>query len=342
MEILDIFNNDAFSMASMSEAIQKVPTVPEKLASLNLFTPMPIRTSSFGIEIKENGLTLIPFSERGEPLSQKTHGKRKIITFQTNRLAKSDKLLASDIQFVRQFGTEDQMIKAVMEEIALRQTGPGGLLDDLNTTKEYHRLNAIFGKVLDADGSVIEDYFDSFGIDHPVQLALDLANTSDGNLRFKIEQNITIPMRQSAKGAKFNKIYAMCGHVAWLNLGLNPEFRETYLAQLQGQELRDGTLDKTYSFAGCEWFPYFGTDDDTVSVADDEVVFFPGGQNNTIFREVLSPGERFDHIAQLGQPVYSQVIVDEKRQTHADIEVFSYPKYINTRPEMIKKARSGA
>ncbi len=342
MEILDIFNNDAFSLASMTEAIQKVPTVPEKLASMNLFTPMPIRTVSFGVELKENGLTLIPFSERGEPLTQKSQSKRKIVTFQTNRIAKGDKLLASELQFVRQFNSEDQMIQATMEEIAQRQSGPGGLLDDLNTTKEYHRMNAVFGKVLDADGTLETDYFEEFGIEQPVVIDLALATTSGGELRKKIEENIVIPMRKSAKGARFNKVYAMCGEGAWLKLGLNPEWRETWLAQQQGQELRNATIDQTYNFAGCEWFLYLGTDDDTVEMESDEIVFFPGGQGNTVFREVLSPGERFDNVGQLGQPVYSQVIVDEKRQTHAEIEVFSYPKYMNTRPEMIKRATSGS
>lgn len=341
--ILNIFQNDAFSMASMCDAIQKVPTVPRQLGNMKIFTPMPIRTVDFGIEIDEKSLKLIPFSQRGEPLSQKETNRRKMITFNTFRVAKGDKLLASQLAFVRQFGSEDQMIQAVAEEIASRQTGPGGLMDDVDATKENMRLSALFGQLKDADGTVVEDYYAAFGVQQPADLMLALATTSDGNLRYNIEKNVVIPMRQKAKGARFTKVYAMCGTEAWLELCKNPEFYATYLAQLQGQELRDGTLDKTYSFAGCEWFPYFGTDDnETVALDEDEIVFFPGGVNNSVFREVLSPGETFDDIGQMGKDIYSRIILDDKRNTHVDLEVMSYPTYVNTRPEMIRKGRSGA
>lgn len=343
MSILNLFDNDAFSLASMSDAIQKVEYVPRTLGTMQLFTPEPIRTRQVGIELKDNGINLIPLSRAGEPMHQKTFGKGKIITFDTYRVAESTTIRADELAFLRQFGTEAEMLSAAQEEIAARQVGPGGLIDDVDLTLEHMRLGALNGQLIDHDGTVVEDFFDAFGIAQPAEIMFALATTNEGDLRAKVEDAVVRYMRRNAKGARFSRILALCGDEAWDELMKNPEVRQTFVVQQAGQALRDATLETTLNFAGVTWTNYIGTDDGTtVALEADEIRFFPAGAGNTVFRHILSPGETFDDLGTRGKPLYSRLIIDRDRNSWVQPEVMTYPTFLNTRPEMMRRGRSGA
>ena len=344
MEMMDIFNNDAFSLASMSEAIERVPTNPGRLGQLNLFTPKPIRTTIFGIEEREGVLNLIQTSDRGEPLEKGTVQKRKMRYFETSRIAKQDTINASELAFVRAFNTEDQ-VKQVQAEIASRLSGATGLVADVDYTKEYHRLGAIQGKVMDADGtSVIYDFYSEFDISEAAEIAFDLsaASPTDGALRKLIQTSIIRPMRKIAKGARYSGIRALCSPEFFDALIAHPEVRDTYKGWSANADLRTGYDQEVFPFGGILWEEYIGDDTNSeVALAAEKVRFIPEGTGNSIFETVYSPGERFDDIGQLGKELYSWVIPEEKRDTKVDLEVFTYPLFMCRRPDMLFRGRAG-
>ncbi|RKZ79844.1 MAG: major capsid protein, partial [Gammaproteobacteria bacterium] len=94
MDFMNIFENDAFTLASMTSAIERVPTNPGTLGQLNLFNNHPIRNVSVGIEEREGTLNLIKTSKRGAPLEQGTGKKATMRYFGTTRIAKQDVILA--------------------------------------------------------------------------------------------------------------------------------------------------------------------------------------------------------------------------------------------------------
>ena len=102
MSIFDIFNNDAFSQAEMLTAIEDAEFQPNGLGSMNIFTKRAVRTTTVAIEKNAKSLSLVQTSERGAPLEQATRGKRDIRNINTVRLAKGDRILASELAFVRQ------------------------------------------------------------------------------------------------------------------------------------------------------------------------------------------------------------------------------------------------
>jgi len=342
---MNIFKDDAFSLASMSQAIERIPTNPGRLGQLNLFTPNPIRTELFGIEERKGVLKLIQTSKRGAPLEQGTVGKRKMRYFETVRLAKSDTIRASELQFVRKFNTEGQ-VKELQSELASRLSGPNGLIADMDYTKENHRLGAIQGKVLDADGSsVIYDFYTEFGITEATEIAFDLSNASPtpGALRKMVQQKVIRPMRKIAQGARYTGIRALCSPEFFDALISHGEVRETYLNQQEASDLREGYDLKQFNFAGVIWEEYVGDDADSeVALTAEKVRFFPEGVGNGVFEVAYSPGERFDDIGTLGKDIYSWVIPDDKRDSFVDLEVFSYPLFMCKRPDMLLKGKAGA
>jgi hypothetical protein len=78
-------------------------------------------------------------------------------SFVVPHLERETKIYADEVQNVRMFGSENQpeAIQAIVDE----------RLTDLRAmhevTLEYHRIGAIKGQILDADGSVIYDLFTS-------------------------------------------------------------------------------------------------------------------------------------------------------------------------------------
>ena len=60
MATLDIFQDDAFSVTSLSSTITDIPDVPTKLGDKGLFQEEGISTTSFMIERQGSSIKLLP------------------------------------------------------------------------------------------------------------------------------------------------------------------------------------------------------------------------------------------------------------------------------------------
>ena len=117
------------------------------------------------------------------------------------------------------------------------------------------------------------------------------------------------------------------------------EVRETYLQTQQASDLREGIAYETSRYGGITWENYRGTDDaSTVTIGTDKAKFFPVNAPGA-FLEVFSPGEQFEHLGTLGERIYPMVVPDRDRDMYADIEVYSYPLHVCTRPLMLQRAK---
>jgi hypothetical protein len=225
-------------------------------------------------------------------------------------------------------------------EIARRQAKLRG---DLELTWEFHRLGAVQGKVLDADGtSVIIDWEAELNQAIPAEVDFDLDNASpaSGAVRKKCNA-VKRSMIAALKGIGGNNvgICALVGDAFWDDLTSHPEVEKTFLATQQAQDLRNGfgTAWSMFKYGEITWINYRGSDDNAVSVGTDKAKFFPVGAG--IFQVAQSPGESFEYVNTPGLPVYSGIVIDKDRNTWADVEVFSYPLFVCTMPSALFKAR---
>lgn len=351
---IDIFNDDAFSMGTLTDAIEKMPYVPQLLRTMGLFTPRPVRTELVSIESKDHTLAIIQTSERGAPLQQSKRNRRNMRHFETVRLAKSDTVKASEIQGIRAFGEETELMQA-QELVAERNMK---LRADLELTFEKHRLGAIQGKVLDADGSVIINWFDEWGIPVPDVIEFKLATaTTDVE---KLCRAILRRQQRASKGLWAPGTYtaALCGDGFFDMLTAHKTVRETYLNQAQASALRQafgpaaqnmtGAF-ATFNYGGILFINYRGVDDqddakietgdgvESIGIKGYEAKFFPVGAPG-VFQVAQSPGETFETVNTLGRDVYSMLIPDRKRNAFVDLEIYSYPLFMCTRPEMLLTA----
>ena len=344
MATMDIFNGDAFSMVSLTESLNEQEFQPSFLRNRGIFIPKRVRTETVAVESKEGVLSLIGTSPRGSAPETASNGKRTMRDFRTTRIAKSDRITASEIANIRAFGSETELMQ-VQTEVADRLNGPAGLMRDVELTWENMMLGAIQGKVVDADGSIIEDYFDAFGVSQPAVIDFDLDNAdpASGAVRKKCNQ-VVRQMQTAAKGVWVpgrTIVEAVVGDNFWDDLTAHPEVRETFLNTQQAQDLRNdvGQAYGEFVYGNIRWINYRGTDDGSkVAVPTDEAKFYPVNAPGA-FIMAYSPGEFFDTINLPGQDVYSMVLPDLQRNAFVDVEVYSYPLPIATRPKMLQRAK---
>jgi len=344
MATLNVFRNDAFSTIELTSFVDKVPFQPTGIGELDLFEDLPIRTTALAVEERDQKLVIIPTSNRGEPPTERQTEKRKARYFETPRLAHGDTLYASEIQNIRAFGQQTELMQ-VQTEVARRLAGPTGLTANMEYTWELHRLSAIQGQLLDSDGSVLFDWFDEFGIEPAAEIAFNLsaASPKDGALRLLINQKVVRPMMRAAQGAwtPSTKIYAACGDDFWDSLITHNDVLKTYYNWEAAQELRKGSAFAAMEFGGVAWFNYRGSNDNkTIAVDADKAKFFPKGAPG-VFQRALAPGESFEWVNTPGKPMYVIPIFDRDRKFWWRQEVYSYPLHICTRPEMLLTGRAG-
>ena len=345
MASLNIFQNDPFSTFQMTSAIERVPYVPDGLDALGIFTDNPIRTTALGVEERNGVLAVIKTSSRGTPVStERTTERRKVRYFDTQRITEGDTLWASEIQNIRAFGQETELMQ-VMAEVARRQSGPTGLTTQVRFTFENMRLGACLGLLLDADGSVIYNYFDEFGFQPALPIYFNLVAGQANTLR-PICNQIRRSMIRSSKGAAppNARVVALCGDVFYDEFTNHPDVIRTFVNWNEAREIRDGAAGQafsTFDFASIEWMNYRGSDDNsTIKIADNEVHFLLVGPG--IFERTLGPGETFEFVNQPGKEMYVLPIPDRDRNMFWRQEVYSYPLFICKRPDTLRKGFADA
>jgi hypothetical protein len=361
---MDIFNDDAFSATTMTTALEDFEFKPNYIGSLNLFEDVPITTTSVSIERRGNTLSIIPTSERGADIDE---GKRDpgatFRNFETVRIAKGHTIRASEVQNIRAFGTESEL------ETMIAYVGryENKLVGDVELTWENMKLGAVFGKVLDADGSVIVDWFSEWGIAQPAEIDFAL-DTADTDLEEKCREVIEV-MKRNSKGAWNMSTYVigLCGKSFFNKLTKLKSVRETYLNTQQAQALnramgvangsgfRSGTI-ASFDYGGVLFVRYQEADGfdfaaseatngtkgkDGMGVQSKRCKFFPVNAPG-VYQQAFAPGESWDWANTLGRPLYSLMLRDEKRNFWVRPEVYSYPLFICTRPEMLLRAKEAA
>lgn len=338
MPHMDIFNNDAFSLVSMTAGVEKMPTVPTFLGNLGLFESEGIETNIASIEQVGQTLQLIKTSQRGTAPAMGATDKRTMRNFNIPRVAKADQIFAAEIQGIRAFGTDSEL-ETVVQKVAQKQAK---LSREVELTLEYHRLGAIQGILLDSDNSTIYNYFTEFGISQPAEIDFDLDNASPARgalmaLVKSVKRSIIRALGTAAPGIR---IIALCGDTFFDQFTSHPEVEKTYLNWNAAESLRAGEVFSSFRWGEVEWVNYQGTDDNsTVAIGVDKVKFVVQGVPG-LFRRINGPGETFETVNTIGRDLYSMLVRDNDRNMWVQPEVYAYPLHICTRPEVLLRGRN--
>lgn len=337
---MNIFDHAAFRTAELNEkVIERVDYKPELLGQLGIFEPIYSRSRTILIANTDRGLQLIPTSETGAPPEELKLEGTKLRPFQTTRLAKGSTIYAESLQGVMALPFSDQ-VKEIGKEIADRTQR---ITDDLELTWEHMRLGAITGKVYDADGTtLINDWYAQWGMAEPSEINFDLGNAS-GDLRKKF-RDLKREMQKKAKGVwtTRTRIYGLAGDEFFDGVINHPQYKETRLNNNRSSELEDIPGYSSLTFEGVTLINYRGTDDGTTMAIDtNKVKFFPVGARGA-FQVGWAPAEFFPYVNQRGRSKYMLMLKDLHRDAWRRPELYSYPLFICTRPEMLLRGKKSA
>jgi hypothetical protein len=335
MATMDIFEGDAFSVVELTRALENIPFKPATLSGSDLFAERGVRTRTVVIESRDGTLSLIPFSERGSGYDQQSPESRQVRAFVCRQFKKQDVLWASEIQGIREFGTESVTSQA-QAEVARRMRR---LRSDAEATFEYHLLNAIQGVVKDPrDGSEVINFSNEFGITPAAEIDFDLDNQSpaSGVLRKKCQALIE-SVEESLGGLAVGPVQlrAECGSAFFADLVAHKEIRETYLNTAAASELRGRAVDEVM-FGGITFRRYGGNS--TIGVPTDKAFFYPQGIEG-LFEIYFAPADTFETVNTLGLPLYARMIPDRERDEWVRLEIESNPLPICTRPQVLRTAK---
>lgn len=334
MATMDVFNSNAFSLTSLSGQVDKLDYVPGLIGSLGIFEPVPVRTRTVWVDRRAGEVNLIQTSANGAPPEELARDGRSAVPLEAKRLAKGATIYASEIASWRAFGSENEQT-VVMQEYNRRMER---VRQDIEYTHEKHRLGAIQGIVLDADGSTIYNYATEFGEAIPAATSFELdVDTTDVR---GICASLIRSVARAAKGAWIDgrtQLHALVGDAFFDALVNHPQVRQTYLNWSAAADLRGNAAFGAFQYGGITFHNYRGSDDNTeIAINTDQAKFFPVGAVD-VFKHVMAPADEFmEYVGAPGQNVYSMNIRDRDRNAWVRNEQYSYPLFVCQRPGLLR------
>lgn len=358
---MDIFDDDAFSAVTMTVALEDYDFQPGLIGSLNLFDDVPITTEDISMERRGNSIGIIPTTPRGAPIVEGVRDRRNLRKFGTTRIAKGQTLQASEIQGVRAFGQTSDLETMIAYVGRYEQR----LISDVELTWENMQLGAVQGVVLDEDGTVIYDWFDEWRIEKPGLLNFEL-DKATVDIEADKCRKILRYMQDKSKGRWLptSRVIGLCGNKFFDMLTKHKTVKEVYLNQAQAAILRTAFGAATQSAIGAGSYAVFdhggilfinyrGTDDydedavkagqakgtQMVGIPNGRCRFFPMGVPG-MFQKAFAPGEAFDFVNTVGRELYAMTIRDHDRNFWVRPEVYSYPIFACSNPQLLLEAKA--
>ena len=328
MASFDVFKGDGFSLSSLTAAINTGPHVPTRIGDSGLFTEEGVTTTTVQIEKKGSKLILVPSQERGGNGVVVNADKRELIPFNTVHLPQRATILADEIQGLRAFGSESEA-ETVENYVNQRFVK---LRRNLEVTLEHHRIGAIQGKVMDADGSTeLVDLYAKFGLAQQTQsLVLGTAGT---NVKNKLMTAVRT-LEDNLGAAMYTGLICYCSATFFDAFTGHATVKTAYERWQDGAALRDD-MRNGFTYAGITFVEYRGKVNSVSFIADGDAYLVPQGIPD-MFVTNFAPADYMETVNTIGLPFYANQEIKSMNKG-VDLEAQSNPLCINTRPDCVIK-----
>lgn len=296
---LDIENHDAFSIRHLSDYFNDKEPTPSHLGDLGIFEEKGITSRMFAVEQKSGQLSLVPSKAPDGNPTAVTGNKGKRIPFETIRLPLEATIHTGEVSGARQLGTEDQ-VKTLQGEIQERQDDMQASLD---ATHEHHRIGAIKGEILDADGTtVLANLYDKFEI---TQSTFETGfGTASTNVHKKSLELLNL-LGKKMRGVYFQGAYVICGENFFPTFATHANVKDAF-ARYQGGQHNFSDPRGGFMFANMIWAQYHGSVGDYDFVGADEAYVIPMGTRG-MFKTYFSPMDHEAVVGEKGRAYYTSI-----------------------------------
>ncbi len=322
--IMPIGMPDMFSVATLTDAINKLPQIPTKIGDSNLFREEGINTQYAAIDEYQGRVSLIQSQPRNaDPVPVKRDG-RKTHTLRAVHLPASAVIEPDELDSIRPFGA----VTIEMGVAKLLNNRQMSMKNRLIVTREWHRMGALRGQVLDADGTVLLDLFQEWGVTKATQVMnLNVATTD-------VRANIMAarrPAELKLGGVMVQGWRAYC----------SPSFMDAFVghASVQkafanwsgAQEALGGDVRRGFTWGGVEWIEYNAIVGTTKFVPDGLAILFPVAD---IYRLYNAPANYMETVGSMGLPFYAKAMLRDFDKGY-NLEAQSNPLALAEYPETL-------
>ncbi|MEM9761955.1 MAG: major capsid protein [Pseudomonadota bacterium] len=343
--MVDVVNDDAFSVTNLTEAFIEMDHVPGRAGELvfgGVGRGLQTLTASF--EYMADTISLIPSQSRGAPAYPQDRKKRQLTSVSIPHFPLDDRIHASEVIGIRQMGTEDAVM--AVQQLLDSQLMTIGARHDM--TAENLRMGALLGKLYDSDGAVLVDWFTTFGKSEPTPFNFALT-TSSTDVRAKCAEVIRAMKRDVKTTLPGNaRVHAFCGDNFFDALIGHPEVKAAFDGYAAAERrLAESYVEGQYGFGGIIFENYRGSDavdadantedGGAVGIDPDEARFFWTGIPG-LYAEYYAPGDFTDQAGGVGLPRYVSVAADPMHGRFLDVHTEMNPLPVCTRPLSLKKA----
>lgn len=310
--IVNVFQADSFTAATLTKAVQEAPGVYPELRVNEVFTDMPIATTSVQIDKEDMEFNLIPQGVRG--------GGKGVKARQSTRSAQNwavpirvleDTVTGKDIQDKRALGSNDL---ETAENVTLNKLFKMGNSHDM--TRLYYKMQALQGKIVDPDNATIYDAFTELAI---TRKTIDFAlATSTTNILSKILE-LSDEVGERLTGTPFSGIRVYADKLWFRNFVEHPNVKEAYkyyesVVSPMRNDVRQGFVHGGVEFVNVPNKLYvvdqLGAKSVKTLVPSNEAFAVPVGTD--LAEEYFSPADHIEFANQLGQPMYAWSVLDQK------------------------------
>ncbi len=297
MNLANVFKSDVFSFMSLTAAINILPPRATTIDAFATFVESGINTTTVSVEEKDGKIGIVKSQPRGFVGRGQSSKKRRIRKFDVPHYPEFDAIHASEVQGVRQFGSDSSM-ETVESKLAEKRSD---LVDLLNTTIDAGKWGAVQGVLYDADGSVLYDWFDEFGVARN-EISIDL---SDATINLRDE--VIKAKRQAEKelgGYTWSKFTLALPAAVFDAFVSHPSLKEAYDRWQDGAYLR---ADNRAGFMIADNVEVKSVDitdlgNGLKTIPDDEGFMIPNA--NSLLKVNYSPADTLEAANTIGLPYY--------------------------------------
>lgn len=321
---------EEYGHVELTDMVTHIPEVPTLLSSF--FEGEGMRTTNAHIEVEKQGLRLVPDTKRNyEGPNASPEDRHKGVFIEAAHLVETDFILPTDMQNVRKVGTNDL---TTLDYTILRKQAR--MRRNLAATLEWHRVGAVKGQVLDADGTtVLYDIFDLFGVEKNAEETVPFP-TSSGGATDELSayfDDLTDRVELGLGGNAYDSVNAIVGKDFWTKLTTNPRVFDAYMSWTQRQTaFGEHAKNQPFHFGGINWYRYNKSVAGKVLVESNAAHVFPSGAD--ILKHYYAPALYLDTVNTVGQQFYSRAAPNEMLE-HMRLTVQSNPVTLCMFPEAL-------
>ena len=349
INILNVFNSDAFGVISLTDAVNDITPQYGRLGAMGLFLDEGVMQRSVAVDFDPITNQLLPQSQWGGPGVANKTALGRSRSYAIPHFPVNDSILAADLQGRRRPGSDavqdaQWLLGKKMREMRMK----------LDQTHEWMRLGVLkAGQIKDGAGNLILDIYADFGISQTSTSYILGTTTTDVMGKIAATKRLIL---QALRGELMSQFVAVCSDTFYdaFVSHANVKVAFTYFQNANGQSLADDYSGATaqpnaagltavgvrgFQFGGVTWVNYTGAVTDSTGASQNLVdagsaYMFPTG--TSVFKNFFAPADYMETVNTEGLPFYAKQIPMEFDKG-IKVECQSNPLPICLKPAVVQK-----